>query len=120
MEDVERLLKGTVEELDKLLNAKNVLAEPIEKDGAVVYPIVSYGFGFGAGGNAGGKVGTWGGTGAGGGFKPLGAIIIDAEGVRVEGVHGAASEMIGVLGEAASKVIDKSAAAAAKSKGGKS
>jgi len=41
MEDVERLLKGTVEELNKLLNAKNVLAEPIEKDGAIVYPIVS-------------------------------------------------------------------------------
>jgi len=44
MEDVERLLKGTVEELDKLINAKNVLAEPIEKDGAVVYPMVSYGW----------------------------------------------------------------------------
>jgi uncharacterized spore protein YtfJ len=119
MEDVERLLKGTVEELDKLLNAKNVLAEPIEKDGAVVYPIVSYGFGFGAGGNTGGKSGTSGGTGAGGGIKPIGAIIIDAEGARVEGVHGAASEMIGVLGEAASKAIDKAAAAATKSEGGK-
>ena len=49
MEDVDRLLKGTVEELDKLLNAKNVLGEPIEKDNATVIPIVSYGFGFGAG-----------------------------------------------------------------------
>ena len=109
MEDVERLLKGTVEELDKLLNAKNVLGEPIEKDGAVVYPIVSYGFGFGAGGNAGGKNGTSGGTGGGGGIRPLGAIIIDAEGARVEGIHGAATEMIGVLGKAASKAIDKAA-----------
>ena len=34
MEDVERLLKGTVEELDRLLDAKHVLAEPIETDGA--------------------------------------------------------------------------------------
>ena len=30
MEDVERLLKTTVEELTQLLNAKNVLGEPIE------------------------------------------------------------------------------------------
>ena len=29
MEDVEKLLKGTVEELDQLLNAKNVLGDPI-------------------------------------------------------------------------------------------
>lgn len=120
MEDVERLLKGAVEEPDKLLNAKNVLAEPIEKDGAVVYPIVSYGFGFGAGGNTGGKTGSSGGTGAGGGIKPLGAIIIDAEGARVKGVHGAASQLIGVLGEAASKAIDKAAAVAAKAEGGRS
>jgi hypothetical protein len=36
MEDVEKLLKGTVEELDQLLNAKNVLGDPIERDGATV------------------------------------------------------------------------------------
>jgi uncharacterized spore protein YtfJ len=45
MEDVEKLLKGTVEELDQLLNAKYVLGDPIERDGATVIPIVSYGFG---------------------------------------------------------------------------
>ena len=50
MEDVERLLKGTVEELEKLLNGKNVLGDPIEKGDAVIVPIVSYGFAFGAGG----------------------------------------------------------------------
>jgi uncharacterized spore protein YtfJ len=45
-------LKGTVEELDKLINAKNVLAEPIEKNGAVDSPMVSYGFGVDVGGRA--------------------------------------------------------------------
>jgi uncharacterized spore protein YtfJ len=108
MEDVERLLKGTVEQLDKLLNAKNVLADPIERDGATVYPMVSYGFGFGSGGGSGGK-GTSGGAGAGGGIKPLGAIIIDAQGARVEGVHGAASEAVSVLGKAAQRAIEKAA-----------
>ena len=87
MEDVEKLLKGTVEELDRLLNAKNVLGDPIEREGSTVIPIVSYGFGFGAGGNVGAKSGTGAGTGGGGGIKPLGAIIFDKDGARVEAVH---------------------------------
>jgi len=113
MEDVERLLKSTVEELEKLLNAKNVLGDPIEKGDATIIPIVSYGFGFGAGGGTGTKsgvgsgTGTGGGTGAGGGIKPLGAIIVDKEGARVEAIHGAFTHLSDVLGEAATKAIDK-------------
>ena len=105
MEDVERLLKGTVEELDRLLNAKNVLGDPIEKDGSTIIPIVSFGFGFGTGGGSGGKSGSRSGTGAGGGIKPLGAIIIDGEGARVEAVKGAVSNIAEIIGDAADKVI---------------
>lgn len=112
MENVESLLKGTVEELDRLLNAKNVLGEPIEKDSATVIPIVSYGFGFGAGGGVNGKNGDGAGTGAGGGIKPLGAIIIDGEGARVESVQGAMTTFAEVLGQTAGKAIDKAAVAA--------
>ncbi len=106
MADVEKLLKGTVEELDRLLNAKNVLGDPIERDGATVIPIVSYGFGFGAGGSEGGKSGAGGGTGGGGGIKPLGAIIFDADGARVEAVKGAVSSLAEVIGETAGRAID--------------
>jgi uncharacterized spore protein YtfJ len=106
MDDVERLLKGTVEELDKLLNARNVLGDPIEREGATVIPIVSYGFGFGAGGSTGGKTGQSGGTGGGGGIKPLGAIIFDANGARVEAVKGAASSIAEVLGETAGRALE--------------
>jgi uncharacterized spore protein YtfJ len=109
MEDVERLLKGTVEELEKLLNAKNVLGDPIERDGATVIPIVSYGFGFGAGGKAGGKSGTGGGTGGGGGIRPLGAIIFDKNGARVEAVKGAVSTLAEVIGETAGRALDQQA-----------
>lgn len=109
MEDIERLLKGTVDELDRLLNAKNVLGDPIEKDGATVVPIVSYGFGFGAGGTEGEKNGTGGGTGGGGGIKPLGAIIIDKDGARVEGVQGPMTTLAEVIGETASRAIDRGA-----------
>jgi uncharacterized spore protein YtfJ len=109
MEDVERLLKGTVEELDRLLNAKNVLGEPIEKDGATIIPMVSYGFGFGAGGGTDLKKGQGGGSGAGGGIKPIGAIIIDQNGARVESVRGAMTSLAQAIGEAASHAIDRSA-----------
>lgn len=107
MEDVENLLKGTVEELDRLLNAKNVLGDPIERDGATVIPIVSYGFGFGAGGNADRKSGNSAGTGAGGGIKPLGAIIFDQDGARVESVKGALTNMTEIAAEAAKVFVDK-------------
>jgi uncharacterized spore protein YtfJ len=107
MSNVETLLKGTVEELDRLLNAKNVLGDPIEKGSATVIPIVSYGFGFGAGGGSSQKTGDGAGTGAGGGIKPLGAIIIDDAGARVESVQGAMTTFAEVLGKAADKAIDK-------------
>ena len=103
MEDVERLLKGTVEELEKLLDARNVLGEAIERDGTTIIPMVSYGFGFGAGGGTSQKNGT----GAGGGIKPLGAIIIDKAGARVEGVKGAVSSIAEVVGEVAAHAMDR-------------
>ena len=107
MEDVEKLLKGTVEELEKLLDARNVLGEPIERDGSTIIPMVSYGFGFGAGGGSNPKNGPNGGTGAGGGIKPLGAIIIDKDGARVEGVKGAVSSIAEVIGETAAHALDR-------------
>jgi uncharacterized spore protein YtfJ len=116
MDNVQTLLKGTVEELDRLLNAKNVLGDPIEKDGATIIPIVSFGFGFGAGGAMGEKSGETGGTGAGGGIKPLGAIIIDSHGARVEAVKGAVSNIAEVLGEAANKAMDKAVNGKSKTK----
>tara|TARA_R110002074_G_scaffold8700_11_gene35451 strand:+ start:192 stop:545 length:354 start_codon:yes stop_codon:yes gene_type:complete len=115
MEDVEKLLKGTVEELDQLLNAKNVLGDPIEREGATVIPIVSYGFGFGAGGKVAQKSGNSAGTGAGGGIKPLGAIIFDKEGARVESVKGALTSMTEIAAEAATAVMDKMSASKKKS-----
>jgi uncharacterized spore protein YtfJ len=102
MEDVERLLKGTVEELDRLLDAKHVLAEPIEKDGATVIPLVSYGFGFGAGGGDNAKSGA----GAGGGIKPRGAIIIDDKGVRVESLKAGMSNVFETMAECCAHMME--------------
>ena len=107
MENVEKLLKGTVEELERLLDAKHVLAEPIEKDGATIIPMVSYGFGFGAGGGDNPKTGTGGGTGAGGGIKPRGAIIIDDKGVRVESLKAGMSNVFETMAECCAHMMQK-------------
>lgn len=111
MEDVEGLLKGTVAELDRLLNAKNVLGEPIEREGATVIPIVSYGFGFGVGGGGGSGSGdrssNGAGTAAGGGIRPVGAIIIDANGARVEPVKGTATSLAEIVADTASRAMDR-------------
>lgn len=110
MEDVERLLKGTVEELEKLLNGRNVLGDPIDREGATVVPVVSYGFGFGAGGGTGGEgaksgKGSGAGAGAGGGIKPLGAIIIDQNGARMEAVKSGPNSLAAAVCEAVASVV---------------
>ena len=53
MEEVEKLLKNAVEEMEKLLSAKTVVGEPLTVDGNTIVPLLSIGFGFGAGGGSG-------------------------------------------------------------------
>jgi len=113
MDDIEGLLKTTVAELDKLLNARNVLGDPIEREGATIIPMVSFGFAFGAGRGgsetAGSDRNSGGGAGAGGGIRPLGAIIVDRDGARVEGMQGPISEILRTIGAAAGSAIDRAA-----------
>lgn len=116
MEHVESLLKTTLGEIERLLNTKSVVGEPITVDGNTVIPLVSIGFGFGAGGG-GGKdpknpqsEGTGEGSGGGGGVKPVAVVIVNKEGVRVETVRGTAT-VVEKLGEAVSKVVEKRATA---------
>ncbi|MDA1128400.1 MAG: spore germination protein GerW family protein [Chloroflexi bacterium] len=118
MEDVERLLKGSAEEMEKLLSSKTVVGEPLIVNGNTVVPLLSIGSGFGAGGGSGkGKKGgdegegSGGGTGGGGGVKPVAVIIINDDGVRVEPVAGPPStlEKVGAaIGAALQKRDDKS------------
>lgn len=113
MDKLDQMLKTTVEELDRLLNARNVLGDPIERDGATIIPIVSFGFAFGAGGGDGPTTGSAGstgaGAGAGGGIKPVGAIILDKDGARVEGIQTQVSEVLRTVGAAAVNALDRAA-----------
>ena len=113
MEDVEKLLKTAMGEIERLLSTKAVVGEPITYEGNTVIPLVSVGFGFGAGGGTGkmktGEAGegTGAGTGGGGGVKPVAVVIINKDGVRLEPIKGAATSVLEKVVDVVGKTIRK-------------
>ncbi len=107
MADTEDLLKQSVGELDKLLKAQNVIGEPMTHGGVTVIPLVSFGFGFGAGGGSGKEAENRAGTGGGGGIRPVGVIIIDDQGTRIQSIRGSNATILETLGEAVGKVVER-------------
>ena len=98
MEHVESLLKATLAEVERLLNSRTVVGDPISVEGHTVIPLVAVGFGFGAGGGSGKEqkrvsgeaLGA--GSGGGGGVKPVAIIIASKDGVRVEAIRKGAAD----------------------------
>ena len=92
MEDVNKLLKTAVEDIERVLNSKTVVGDPITVEGATIIPLVSIGFGFGAGGASrkpnSDTEDVAGGTGAGGGVKPVAVITVSKEGVKLQSLTG--------------------------------
>lgn len=107
MKDIESLFGKAIDEVERLLNTKTVVGDPITVDGNTLIPLISIGFGFGVGAGEGADpkkgAGNGGGTGAGGGVKPVGLIIIDKDGVRVEPVKGAAASLLEKVADVAGK-----------------
>lgn len=112
MESVERLLKTSLDEVDKLLSSKAVVGDPIKIGDDTIIPLLSFGFGFGAGGGKGNDTskgnGEGGGSGAGAGIKPVALIISDGKGhTRVEPITGAMGDAIGKIASSIGTVINK-------------
>ena len=113
MEDVEKLLKSAMSEIERVLSTKTVVGEPITIEGNTLIPLVSVGFGFGAGGGSGkmkaGEAGegVGGGTGGGGGIKPIALIIVNKDGVRLEPIKGAATSVLEKVAEVIGKTVSK-------------
>jgi uncharacterized spore protein YtfJ len=109
--DVEKLVKASVDEIQKVLTSRGVMGEPKTIEGVTLIPLVSTGFLFGAGGGS-GKAdtprkgeGEGGGTGGGVGIKPVAVVIIDKSGVRVEGIKGGLASAIEKIAEKAPEVV---------------
>ncbi|MHA7879645.1 MAG: GerW family sporulation protein [Saccharospirillum sp.] len=117
MKNVEDLLKTSMGEIERLLNTKTVVGEPIAVGDTTLIPLISVGFGFGVGGGSGTMTtgdageGSGMGTGGGGGVKPTAVIIIDKDGARLESVKGGAASVmervVDVVGKAAAQKSDK-------------
>jgi uncharacterized spore protein YtfJ len=117
MEVVESITRTTLQEIEKVLNTRTIVGDPIALDGRTVIPLISVGFAFGAGGGAGkgegqgrreGKgEGEAGGTGGGAWVRPIAVIISDSDGVRVEPVIGGISGAMEKVGESVPRLIEK-------------
>lgn len=113
MNNIENLFDKAVSEIERMLNSKTVVGEPIEIEGNTLIPLVNVGFGFGVGSGEGTEPekggGHGGGTGGGGGVKPVALIVINADGVHVEAIKSGAASAFEKIAETVGK------AAAAKS-----
>jgi uncharacterized spore protein YtfJ len=104
MEDVNDLYEDSLDELGALLQADNVVGDPIETEFGTIVPLLSAGFGFGAGG-ANGDTGSKGaGAGAGGGIKPEAVVVVGPDGVRIERLD---DDLWGRLGETAARLVEQ-------------
>lgn len=114
MIEIESMFKTAMAEIERMLNTKTVVGEPITVEGNTLIPLVNVGFGFGAGGGTGPSPGseksegTGGGTGGGGGVKPVALIIINKDGVRMEPIKGGTASMLEKVAELVSNSIQKS------------
>ena len=115
MEDVEKLVKTSLGEIERLLSTKTIVGEPITFEGNTIVPLISIGFAFGAGGGsgksekAGNGEGTGGGACGGGGIKPTAIIVINKDGVKIEPMKGTTVSILEKVGDAVSKVAEKRA-----------
>lgn len=113
MDDLERLVKTTMAEIERLVNTKTLVGDPIVVGDNTLIPLISVGFGFGAGSNSGistaKQKGEMSGAGSGGGagIKPVAVIIVNSEGVKVEPVMSGVSGAIEKVTEMAPKAIEK-------------
>lgn len=112
--DVEKLFGTAVNEIERMLNTKTVVGDPITIEDNTLIPLVSVGFGFGVGGGEGtdsGKcAGVGGGTGGGGGVKPVALIVINKDGVRVEPIKGGTASVLEKVAEIVGKAVTEKSA----------
>ena len=107
MQNIESLFDKSVAEIERMLNTKTVVGEPMTIEGNTLIPLINVGFGFGVGAGKGTEPqkgsGEGGGTGGGGGVKPVALVIVNDEGVRVEPIKSGAASVFEKVAEAVGK-----------------
>jgi uncharacterized spore protein YtfJ len=107
MEEIEKLFDKAISEIERMLNTKTVVGEPITVEGNTLIPLVNVGFGFGVGSGQGTEPhkgsGKGGGTGGGGGVKPVAVVIINKDGVRLEPIKSGTTSVLEKVAETIGK-----------------
>jgi len=113
VEEIENLVKVSMNEIERLLSTKAIVGEPTTIEGNTIIPLVSLGFAFGAGSGSGrsekASKGEGGGSGTagGGGIKPTAIIVVNKDGVRVEAIKGATASVLEKMGDTVGKIVEK-------------
>jgi uncharacterized spore protein YtfJ len=107
MQDIEKLFDKAVGEIERMLNTKTIVGEPMNIEGNTLIPLVNVGFGFGVGGGEGSESqkgsGQGGGTGGGGGVKPVALVVVNKDGVRVEPIKSGTASVLEKVAESVGK-----------------
>ena len=113
MQEIEKLFDKAVGEIERMLNTKTVVGEPMNIEGNTLIPLINVGFGFGVGAGEGTEPqkgsGHGGGTGGGGGVKPVALVVVNEAGVRVEPIKSGTASVLEKVAESVGKsMADKS------------
>ena len=109
MEELQGLVKSTVDEIQKVICEASIVGEPKVIGETTIVPLISTGFWFVGGGGHDRltekkvKEGEKYGTGGGAGVRPVALVIMDKEGTRIEPIRGLVS---GTIEKIADKVPD--------------
>jgi uncharacterized spore protein YtfJ len=110
MQSIESLFDKSVAEIERMLNSKTVVGEPMTIGGNTLIPLINVGFGFGVGTGKGSEpekgAGEGGGTGGGGGVKPVALVIVNEDGVRVEPIKSGTASVLEKVVEAVGKAAN--------------
>jgi uncharacterized spore protein YtfJ len=113
MENLDQMFSSATTEIERILNSKTVVGEPIKLDGTTLIPLVSIGFGFGLGSGTGVDAkrgqGGGGGVGGGGGIKPVAVLVVDANGVRMETIKGGTASALEKVAEGFGRMVSRRA-----------
>lgn len=107
MQDIEKLFDKAVGEIERMLNTKTVVGEPMTIEDNTLIPLINVGFGFGVGSGEGSEPkkgsGHGGGTGGGGGVKPVALVVVNKDGVRVEPIKSGTASVLEKVAETVGK-----------------
>ena len=111
MEELQGLIKTTLDEIQKAICSSSIVGEPKQVGDTTIVPLISTGFWFAGGGGHDKltekklKEGEKFGTGGGAGVRPVALVLIDKDGARVEPIKGLVSGTIEKIAEKVPEMV---------------